>query len=363
MKNVNVKEGQIGLVFKKDKYLNILSGGTYWFWKGEKVYVYDKGTAFTSPINANVLLQNSEIVAELDIVEIADNEMVLQFEENRFKAVLTTGKHLFWKGLVNNTFVKIDTSSIEIDESIDKQLLTRISHFVRSYTVESYEKGLLIVDGKFIKVLESGTYNWWKNSTTITVAKTDIRQLQLEVSGQEILTKDKATLRLNFYVQYKVVDIEKALFKNKEYEKQLYVLMQFALREYVGSLTLDELLDKKDLISDFIANKSNKSVTELGIELNTTGIRDIILTGEMKEIMNQVLVAEKRAQANIIMRREETASMRSMLNTAKLMEENETLWKLKEMEYVEKIADKINNISVSGSGQIFDQLKQIFVKS
>jgi hypothetical protein len=65
--------------------------------------------------------------------------------------------------------------------------------------------------------------------------------------------------------------------------------------------------------------------------------------------MNGVLIAEKKAQANIIMRREETASTRSLLNTAKLMEENAMLWKLKEMEYVEKIADKISNISVSGT--------------
>jgi hypothetical protein len=78
--------------------------------------------------------------------------------------------------------------------------------------------------------------------------------------------------------------------------------------------------------------------------------------------MNQVLIAEKRAQANLITRREETASARSLLNTAKLMEENAMLYKLKEMEYVEKIAEKINNISLSGSGQIVDQLKQIFVK-
>jgi len=86
------------------------------------------------------------------------------------------------------------------------------------------------------------------------------------------------------------------------------------------------------------------------------------LPGDVKEIMNQVLIAEKRAQANIITRREETASTRSLLNTAKLMEENTMLYKLKEMEYVEKIAEKINNISLSGSGQIVDQLKQIFVK-
>lgn len=80
----------------------------------------------------------------------------------------------------------------------------------------------------------------------------------------------------------------------------------------------------------------------------------------MKEIMNQVLVAEKRAQANTIMRREETASTRSLLNTAKLMEENAMLWKLKEMEYVEKIAEKISTISVNGNGKLVEQLKELF---
>lgn len=85
----------------------------------------------------------------------------------------------------------------------------------------------------------------------------------------------------------------------------------------------------------------------------------MILTGEMKEIMNQVLIAEKKAQANTIMRREETASTRSLLNTAKLMEENEVLWKLKEMEYMEKIADKIGDITVSGNNNIVSQLKEI----
>ena len=76
--------------------------------------------------------------------------------------------------------------------------------------------------------------------------------------------------------------------------------------------------------------------------------------------MNQVLVAEKRAQANTIMRREETASTRSLLNTAKLMEENAMLWKLKEMEYVEKIAEKISTISVNGNGKLVEQLKELF---
>jgi regulator of protease activity HflC (stomatin/prohibitin superfamily) len=104
-----------------------------------------------------------------------------------------------------------------------------------------------------------------------------------------------------------------------------------------------------------------EKTTGLGVEITNAGIRDLILPGDMKDIMNQVLIAEKKAQANTIMRREETASTRSLLNTAKLMEENEMLMRLKEMEYVEKIADKINNISLSGGGAILEQMKQLFV--
>ena len=123
----------------------------------------------------------------------------------------------------------------------------------------------------------------------------------------------------------------------------------------------DELLDKKESIAPFVLESVKAKAEVLGVEVNSFGIRDIILPGDVKEIMNQVLVAEKKAQANTIMRREETASTRSLLNTAKLMEDNAMLWKLKEMEYVEKIADKISNISVSGNGVLIEQLKEIFV--
>lgn len=150
-------------------------------------------------------------------------------------------------------------------------------------------------------------------------------------------------------------------FENKEYEKQLYILMQLALREFVGTLSLDELLEKKESISAYVLATLKDKAYNLGVEIRDCGVRDIILPGEMKEIMNQVLVAQKKAEANVIMRREETASTRSLLNTAKLMEENSMLFKLKEMEYVEKIADKINSISLSGGNQIIDQLKDIFV--
>src|SRR5690606_2725187 len=132
-------------------------------------------------------------------------------------------------------------------------------------------------------------------------------------------------------------------------------------RSYVSDQTFDGLLENKDAIAKVILEEAKRSVQRLGIELISMGIKDIILPGEIKDIMNQVLVAEKKAQANIITRREETASTKSLLKTAKLLEEKAMLIRLKEMEHVEKIADQINTNADSGNGQIVYQLKQLFL--
>ena len=89
-------------------------------------------------------------------------------------------------------------------------------------------------------------------------------------------------------------------------------------------------------------------MAELGIEVQSVGVKDIILPGDMKTILSKVVEAEKVAQANLIKRREETAATRSLLNTAKVMEDNPTALRLKELEVLEKVTEKIGNISVYG---------------
>jgi regulator of protease activity HflC (stomatin/prohibitin superfamily) len=353
----------VGLVFRNGAYKRMITEGINWLSAFENVIVYDTSKQFTTPCELNILLNDKALADALEIIEIKDNEIVLQFENNIFKNVLTAGRYVYWKGLLKQKFITVDLNNIHISEEIDSSLLSKkeVLNYIRVYVVESYEKGLLFINGKFDKILEAGVYFFWKNHTPISVLKTDMRQLQLEISGQEILTKDKANLRLNFFAQYKVSNVIKALVEHKDFEKQLYMLLQLALREYVGNMSFDELLEKREAIATYVKSSVSQKVGEIGLELINCGIRDIILPGEVKDIMNQVLIAEKKVQANTIMRREETASTRSLLNTAKLMEDNQMLFKLKEMEYVEKIAEKINNISLSGGSLIVDQLKQIFV--
>lgn len=360
-KTINAYEA--GLVFKNGAYKRMITEGRQFISPLEEVTRYDMQRPFVPPVSLDILLKDEQLANALEVVQVKDSEMALVFENDVFTGVLMPGRYAYWKGIVERKFIIADLNANEIPASIDSMLLSRreLVMYVRVFIVESYEKGLLFINNKFGRMLEPGAYYFWKNATPITVMKADTRLLQLEVSGQEILTKDKANLRLNFVAQYKVLDVMKALLENKDYEKQLYIGMQLAFREYISNLGFDELLEKKEVVSAYVLNAVAAKAAALGVELVSCGIRDIILPGEVKEIMNQVLVAEKKAQANTIMRREETASTRSLLNTAKLMEENQMLFKLKEMEYVEKIAEKINNISLSGGSMIVDQLKDIFV--
>ncbi len=362
MKKVRINTGKVGLVFKKGEYQKVLNKGTYWLGFNQEVVIYDITQEFHSNVAIEILLEDKELVEMLEIVQVKDNELVLVYENENFKRVLQAGRYIFWKGLINRTFQNIDTSKIYITENLDKSLFSNyeLNKYIRLFEVATYEKAILLVDDVHTKTLTGGTYRFWRNDTSIKISKADTRQLQLEIGGQELLTKDKATVRINFYTQYKVVNIEKALLDNKEYEKQLYLLMQLALRTYVGGYSLDELLEKKEDIAIAVFDEVSKKTENLGVTVLNCGIRDVILTGDMKEIMNQVLIAQKKAQANIITRREETASTRSLLNTAKLMEGNEMLFKLKEMEYVEKIADKIGEITLSGNGNMVKELKGIF---
>ena len=118
-------------------------------------------------------------------------------------------------------------------------------------------------------------------------------------------------------------------------------------------------LADKTSVDSVIASDVTEPLAAVGIDIKSVGIKDIILPGEMKDILNQVVLAEKTAQANNIRRREETAATRSLLNTAKLMEENPLLIRLKELETLEKVTDRVERLTVFGGldGVLKDMVK------
>lgn len=360
-KKINVEAYQIGIVYQNGKVAELLDAGSYWVGFGRKITCIDLSVPISGSLALNKLLEFPGINEMLDVVDIKDNELGFEFKDGVFARVLAPGRYAYWKSIVKYEVRIEDTESGQVADTFPRKLLTNraIVSYLKVFVVQSYEKGLLMINSEFKGNVDPGTYYFWNSSKTVNILKADLRTQQMEVSGQEILTKDKVALRVNFDVQFKIVDIEKALSETNNLVKQMYTTFQLALREYIGTMVLDNILGNREAISPFIKEAVEDKMETFGVEIISCGIRDIILPGDVKEIINQVLIAQKKAQANNIMRQEETASTRSLLNTAKLMEQNEMLFKLKEMEYVEKIASKIGEISVSGNAKVMDQLKKI----
>lgn len=364
MKRITVYAYELALVMKQGKLIDVLEAGKHWIGFGKVV----KTMLTTQPINLTtteaLLMAKSPILSDhLTVINIQENELGVQYKDGKYDKVLQPGMVGYWNSPIKYTVEKIDMNEPKVSDTIPKYILSKpeVLPYLRVYPVESYQKGLLYLDGKFIEILDSGLYYFWKTNEVAIVKTIDTRIQSMDVSGQELLTKDKAGIRINFSAQYQVSDIQKALVEAKDYEKQLYTAIQLSLREYIGAMTLDQLLASKEAVGPFIKTAVQVSADMLGVDLISSGIKDIILPGDVKSIMNQVLIAQKKAQANTIMRQEETASTRSLLNTAKLMEQNAMLMKLKEMEYMEKISEKIGEITVNGGSAVFDQLKELVV--
>ena len=361
LKRMKVRANERALVYRNGGLESVLKEGTYWLWKRE-VVIYDITKPFLITGDFDINMQNKSLAEALELIVIKDNEIAIQLKNGLYFTTLGAGRYAYWKDSNPYTYEMVNLDELRVGNNINKSWFGKaeLLRYLRVFPVDTYQIGLLYVEGTFVEQLTAGTYYFWKNDQKVDVYKADMRKTPMEVNGQELLTKDKAGIRINFYVIYQIVDVVKALIDTQAVERQIYGLMQLALREYIGYYTLDELLADKNTVSDYILKYATDKASMMGVALFECGIKDIILPGDMKEIMNQVLVAEKKAQANVIMRREETASTRSLLNTAKLMEDNEMLFRLKEMEYVEKIAENIKNVTVSGGGQIFDQLKTMF---
>lgn len=361
MKKVIINENQRGLLFKNGKYAKMLEAGKYFSHGGKEIEVLSLDQPiFSDKCALDTILSDQAVASNVSVIEVADEELALHFVNGKFVSVLRHGKYAFWSQIDKHEYKIVDISTPEVSADVPEYIFTKIpAVYYTKVEVLEYQKARLYFNQKFIKILDAGTYYFWKNGVKIDVGFVDTRLTQMDITGQEILTQDKVSLRINFVCNYRVTDYVKILTEIDDFTEQMHVAAQLALREYVGKYKLDEILENKSQMSEFVFAKLKEKEKELFVEITDAGVKDIILPGEIREIMNTVLVAEKRAQANVITRREEVASTRSLLNTAKLMDENQTLYKLKELEYVERICENVGNINLNGNTDVLSQLTGI----
>ncbi|WP_420346861.1 slipin family protein [Pelagibius sp.] len=373
IKTEKIADYELGLLYRDRAFQKVLEPGVYRMLRGqgqiEVVKLDLRAPLVKAPELQALYLTHPQVVQTYFLVaDMGDGELGVVYANGKLAGLVAPRSVAFYGKLLRPVSLEVIDAATEI--ALPERLVAPLARLaaqdlvskslVAIAEVVSDHVGLLYVDGVLQSRLTPGRYAFVKALRNIQVVTFDLRLQTLEVTGQEVLTKDRIGLRANITAVYRVADPLKAVALTADLKDFLYKELQFALRQVVGTRTLEELLGDKLGINQAIANLLLPKLGEAGLEVSSVGVKDVILPGDVRELMNRVIEAEKTAQANVIKRREETAATRSLLNTAKLMEDNPILLRLKELEALEKVSEKVGNVVVgNGMDGVLEDLVRI----
>ncbi len=176
----------------------------------------------------------------------------------------------------------------------------------REFIIKDTHRGLYYEDGKLTKVLEAGRYEipprsrLFKRLPTVECRLVDVRERELTIKGQEILTSDKVAIRVSILVQFRVTDPKAAIHTVDNFEDRLYTDVQLAARRSLASMTLEEILTNRNQLSGDILSDVKESANGYGVAIRRADVKDLIFPGNLQEIMNRVLAAERNSQAQLV---------------------------------------------------------------
>jgi len=308
-----------------------------------------------------VLVTNSTLRSMLAVLDLTDTHRALVWRDGRIFAIVGPGSHAFWKTPAHVSVEIYDVNDFRFNHPKLAAILQHpdATKWLDGVQVEPNEDVLLYRDGVLVDRLGEGLHVFWKGTGKVRWKAVDRREQVADVAGQEIMTSDKVTLRVNLIVTYLVSDVIKATQSSADYAQALYREAQLVLRAAVGTKPLDALLADKESVGNEVRVALIGRAEQLGVTVKSVGLRDIILPGDMKSLLNQVIAATKEAEANLIRRREETAAARSQANTAKLLAENPQLARLKELELLKEVLAGTKATFVFGQGDLSDQVRTL----
>ena len=279
-------------------------------------------------------------------VVVAPRQRAVLWKHGRPVKFLRPGRHRYWTGddAVEVRAYDLDQPLPELTDEL--RAIIPAAELV-DVTVLHHQRGLKYVSGRFVEQLEPGRYTAWNPpDARVTIAVLDTRLQQLTVPAQELLTKDKVTLRLTLTLEYAPTELPVAVHAVADLKDALYLEVQLAARDHVGATTLDELLEGREAMTRYLEGRVVPRGRALGVDVARVGVKDVVLPGEMKTLLNRVIEAEKEAAANVITRREEAAATRSMANTARVFAEQPLLLELKRLETLKEVAGKVGAIKL-----------------
>ncbi|MDP6113718.1 MAG: slipin family protein [Planctomycetota bacterium] len=359
-----IRNYERGFLYREGEFERILAPGKHVFFdplRKVRVDVVSVRKTWLFHEDLDLFVKSGALGNEAIVVDLKDNERALVWVSGRFETVLVQGLHAIWNVFNDAKVELVDASGVRFEHDKLKVILNAHDSDVslNTFVVEPNHVGLFFLEGKHESTLGPGTYAFWKDVAKVRLHHIDMRENALDVPGQELMTSDKVTLRLNAVVTYRVVDALRRVTEVEEFTQALYRDSQLALRAVVGTRELDVLLTEKDAVAAELEEALKARASAYGVEVVSLGIKDVILPGEMKDLLNRVTEARKASEAALVTRREETAAMRSQANTARILESSPTLMRLRELEVLEKVAEHSNLNVVLGEQGLTDRVVKL----
>jgi len=359
--SVMIHEHERGLLFRDGVFSELLRPGRHRVFdplrkvRIEKISVRKPWLAHA---DLEVIVKSGALEGQVRVLDLKDHERALVWINGRLSAVCGTGLHVLWTVFDDVRVELVDARAVRFEHPELPVILATSTGAQRLEVadVPAGWIGLAFLNGRLAATLSPGVHAFWRGEGAVKIVQVDLREQASDIAGQEIMTADKVTLRLNAVVSYRVVDAVKAVTEVEGHVQALYRQAQLALRAVVGTRELDALLADKDGVAAELEGILKARVAPFGLDVRAVGIRDVILPGEMKEILNRVTAARKAAEASLITRREETAAMRSQANTARIFESTPALMRLRELEVLEKVAEKANLSVILGDGGLTERI-------
>lgn len=185
--------------------------------------------------------------------------------------------------------------------------------------IKDTHRGLKYQDGVLVAVLEAGRYEiphaqpqtiFRRRQPQIEVVLVDMRERDLTIKGQEILTADKVAIRVSIIVQFQVTDPRAAVHRVENYEDRLYSDVQLAARRSLASMTLEEILTNRNKLSEDILADVKDAAGGYGVAIMRADVKDLIFPGNLQDVMNRVLTAERLSEAQLVEARTRAATQR-----------------------------------------------------
>ena len=285
------------LVLNKGRIVGLFGPGAHRLPTGAKVELERHNITdplFVSDYERVLMQQRPDLAAEhLTVVQAEPGEVVLAFRDGALAEASLNPEHraVLWSDAGPWQIMRVSLTETRMaPKSVHTALATKTGSLVASVIdIPHGSVGLLSISAAYKGVLQSGRHFFWDTGEPIVVNEVDMRWQSRDVTGQEVLTKDRVTIRVNITADMRVTDPVKAAAEVKDFDEVLHRALQLAFRKTIGQRTLDNLLADRVTLDAEAAQAVRDSMVQIGVEVGEIALKDVILPGEMREILNRVV--------------------------------------------------------------------------